>query len=287
MDGTETQSQYARPAILLIVALAIIPALTAQESPYFIAYDHHMEEPGHLEVAINPVLSTPKDQRQRSLASNLELEYGANGWWTTSLYLDGPVSADGSAAFTGFRFENRFRLLLDERVVNPVLYVEFANTNGADRLAKEVVGFDSWRDFAEPIGDARHDHERELETKLILSSNTHGWNIAGNAIAEKNLAGDPWEFGYAIGTSRPLALAATPSLCWACRENFSAGIEAYGGIGVQGRMTLSGTSHYIAPTIAWSLPRGVTLRFSPGWGLTSSSNRSFVRFGVSYEGRIR
>ena len=286
---TETQSQIHGRGhrLLLALALSLFPhALHAQPSPYFIVYDHHMEEPGNLEVSLSPVLTTPK-AGARSVASNLEIEYGANGWWTTSLYLDGAADAGTTAAFTGYRLENRFRLLMDEHVVNPVLYLEFADTSGADRIAKEIVGFDSWRDSAEPVAAVRHEKSREVEAKLILSSYSRGWNFATNAIAEKNLAGSPWDFGYAIGTSRPLALAAQPGRCWWCRENFTAGVELYGGLGEQSQVTLARTSHYIAPAIAWSLPNGVTLRFSPSWGLTSDSNRSFMRFGVSYEGRIR
>ncbi len=48
-----------------------------------------------------------------------------------------------------------------------------------------------------------------MELKLILGSNVRGWNISENFIAEKNFAGDPWEFGYAFGVSRPLRLAAS------------------------------------------------------------------------------
>lgn len=288
MFDTETQSQFRLGAIAVALLLALGSHFPAhgQEKPYFVTYDHHMEEPGNLEIAFVPVLATPKSG-PRSLASNLEIEYGATGWWTTSLYLDAATSKGSPAVYTGYRFENRIRLLMDEHVVNPVLYVEYANTTGADRIAKEIVGFDSWHAFTEPFDEVRHEKEREIETKLILSSNRRGWNVAGNAIAEKNLAGGPWEFGYAFAVSRPLALAAVPYACRLCRENFSAGVELYGGAGEQGNITLSGTAHYIAPTIAWSLPRGVTLRFSPAWGLTAQSNRSFVRFGVAFEGRIR
>jgi len=249
----------------------------AQESPYFITYDHHMEEPGSLEVAINPVFGVPR-QGSSALASYVELEYGANGWWTTSLYLD-----SAKQHFTGYRFENRFRLLMEEHPINPVLYVEFENVNGADKINKEVVGFDSWRDFD---GD-RHEKKREIETKLILSSNTAGWNFAGNLIAERHLNGPPWEFGYALGANRPLALAASVRDCRFCPENISLGLELYGGLGEQGRVTLSDTSHYIAPTIAWSLLNRTTIRVSPGWGLNANSNRAFVRIGVAYEGRLR
>jgi hypothetical protein len=36
-------------------------------------------------------------------------------------------------SFTGTRWENRFRPLLHEHWINPVLYVEFENTSGADK----------------------------------------------------------------------------------------------------------------------------------------------------------
>ena len=287
MNDTETQSQLRlAPIAALLCALAVAPLVRAQGNPYFVVYDHHMEEPGNLEVALTSASASPKEG-PRTLATNFEFEYGTTGWWTSALYLDGVSTTDESTRFTGYRIENRFRLLMREHVVNPVFYIEYADTNGADRIAKEIVGFDSWHDFTEPIGEAAEEKERELETKLILSSNRRGWNFSANAIGEKNLAGGPWEFGYAIGTNRPLALAAQPRQCLFCRENFVAGVELYGGAGEQHERTFAHTAHYIAPTVAWSLPNGITLRVSPGWGLTDVSNRSFVRFGISFEGHIR
>ncbi len=67
-----------------------------------------------------------------------------------------------------------------------------------------------------------------MALKLILSSNTHGWNLSENFIAEKPLNySDPWEFGYALGGSRPLTLQAKSKSCVFCRENFVAGLELY------------------------------------------------------------
>lgn len=283
MNDTETQSHLAIAIALLLSALSL--TAVAQESPYFVTYNHDMEEPHDLEIAFSPVLAIPKNG-SRSIASNLELEYGVRGWWTSSLYLDG-TSSTGTSVFTGYRLENRFRLLMEEHPINPVVYVEFANTTGADRLAKEIVGFDSSTDFEEPLREVASEREREIETKLILSSNRNGWNFAFNAIGEKNLAGGPWEFGYALATSRPLRFEAIPQSCTFCRENFAVGLEVYGGAGEQGHFTLRGTSHYVAPSIAWNLPDRFTLRFSPGWGVTGNSLRSFIRFGISYEVRIR
>ena len=61
------------------------------------------------------------------------------------------------------------------------------------------------------------------------------------------------------------------------------GVEMNGGLGEWRQVTLTGTSHYIAPAIAWNLANGVTFKFSPSFGVNSNSNRALVRFGVSYE----
>jgi hypothetical protein len=254
----------------------------AQESPYFVTYDHHLEEPGNLEIATNPVLG-----RTSGIPSFLgnwtELEYGVKGWWTAEFYVDGQHTQHDGSLLSGVRFENRFRLLLNEHRINPVLYLEYEHMNGADKTLKEVVGFDGKDDQATPNSEARLQHKRELETKLILSSQVRGWNISENLIGEKNLHQGKWEFGYAAGISRPLALAASPDGCTFCRENFAAGVELYGGFGEWGDLTLRGTSHYIAPALAWNLPSGTALRFSPGFGLTEQSHGMLLRFGVSHE----
>jgi hypothetical protein len=127
------------------------------------------------------------------------------------------------------------------------------------------------------------ERERELETKLILSSQVKGWNISENLIGVKNLHGGVWEFGYAFGVSRPLALAASSNVCTLCRENFSLGAEMYGGLGEWGDVTMRGTSQYVAAVLAWNLPSGTSLRLSPGFGLTEQSHGVLLRFGVSHE----
>jgi hypothetical protein len=267
---------------LMVTGVLIGHPVSAQESPYFITYDHHMEEPRSVELSLNPVVGVPR-AGNRSLASWLELEYGVTGWWTTELYLDGQTTFGDSSVFTGYRWENRVRLFMREHWINPVLYLEFEDINGADKILKEVVGFDSWRDQAVPNREAVQERKREAETKLILSRDVRGWNLAGNLIAEKNLTHAPWEFGYALGMSRPLVLAASPDECRLCRENFWIGLELYGGVGEWHNLTLADTSHYLAPSVSWSLPNGVTFRISPTFGLTADSDRALLRFGISYE----
>lgn len=265
-----------------LAAFVIAPRSFAQERPYFVTYDHHLEEPRSLEIAFNPVIGWP-GKGNNFLGSSMELEYGVMGWWTSELYLDGQSTRHDSTLFTGVRWENRFRPVLREHWINPVLYVEFENLTGADKALLEVVGFDGKADQATPNALARREKLHELETKLILSSNFRGWNVSENFIAEKNLNGNPWEFGYTAGISRPLALAASPRACRFCRENFFAGLEMYGGLGTAEKFTLSGTSHYLAPLLSWQLADSTTLRISPGWGITGPSHRFLLRLGVSFE----
>ncbi len=283
MGVTTLSSVGGKTALALLLAAAVSPiAARGQEKPYFVTYDHHLEEPGNLEVSVNPVLGSPKTA-STFLGSSVEFGYGVKGWWTTEVYLDGQSTRRDSTVFTGCKWENRFRPLLREYWINPVLYVEFVNVNGADKTLKEVVGFDSEKNFLDPNAESRRERKREIETKLILSSNLRGWNIAENFIAEKNLSNEPWEFGYAVGVSRPLALAASVKECTFCRENFRAGVEVYGGLGTFHDFTFSGTSHYLAPLLSWELPNGTTIRFSPTFGLTENSHRFLLRFGVTYE----
>ena len=163
-----------------------------------------------------------------------------------------------------------------------MLYIEYEHLNGADKTLKEIVGFDSKFDLTEPNSETREEHEREIDTKLILSSEIGQWNLAGNFIGVKNLNEGQWEFGYALGLSRPLA-AISGNRCAFCAERFAAGVELYGGLGTWSKFTLRGTSQYLAPVLLWSLPSETTFRVSPGWGLTDQSVGTLFRFGVSQE----
>lgn len=260
----------------------LAPAAHAQEKPYFVTYSSDLEEPGNLEIETKTALARP-DGSTHYGATALEFEYGVTAWWTSELYLDGQATAGESTIPTGIRFENRFRPLMRDHFINPVLYVEFENITGADKTLLEVVGHDGQSDLAEPNADTRQEHEHEAELKLILSSNLKDWNLSENFIAEKNLGHEPWEFGYAIGATRPLRGAAGRRNCAFCAEKFMAGVEAYGGLGDVASLTLRDTSHYIAPLIGWQLPKGLRLSFSPGFGLTSSSLNRVYRVGVAYE----
>ena len=254
----------------------------AAESPFFITYTHQMEEPGNLEIGTRSFTAKPTGAA-RFIGSATEFEFGVKAWWTTELYLEGQATRHDSTVFTGFRWENRFRLLPREHWINPGLYLEFENINGANRSLLAVVGNDGEADLAEPNAIARGEKKREVEAKLILSSHVRGWTIAENFIAEKNLRHAPFEFGYAVGVSRPLAMAARPEHCMICPENFQVGVELYGGLGTHEHFGLTETSHYLAPTASWTIPDGVTFKVSPGFGLTQQSAGFVLRIGMAYE----
>ncbi len=278
---------FCRLALLGFFFLSVLPFFfpppaLAQESPYFVAYDHYLEEPGNLEIEY---FSTYGTQRvgNNFHAFWTEFEYGATAWWTTEFYLDGQTTFHDSTVFTGFRWENRFRLLKHEHFINPVLYVEYENKNGADKILKQVEGHDVESDFLVSNAEARKEHIHEIELKLILSSTFKGWNLTENTLAAKNLSNSPWEFGYALGASRPLALKASAKRCTFCPQNFIGGVEMYGGLGDRHSFGLHDTSQYLAPVLAWNLPSGWALRISPGFGLNDNSHRFLMRWGVSRE----
>ena len=277
-----------RKAIIRWLLVVLTPVFASrargQESPYIVTYDHYLEEPGSFEIEYFSTLGIPRGGANDFHAFWAEFEYGATAWWTTELYLDGQTTFHDSTIFTGFRVENRFRLLQHEHFINPVFYVEYEQISAADKILKEVEGHDVGSDFAESNSVLRHEHNHELELKLLVSSTFKGWNVAVNPIFTKNLLpSEPWEFAYAIGASRPLSLKASPNRCTFCRENFITGIEMYGGLGDTQSPGLHETSHYVAPVVAWNLPSDWTLRFSTAFGLNDNSNRLLVRWGISRE----
>lgn len=276
--------KFPAPGIWLTAGLFVLTPFIgrAQDKPYFVTYTHDLEEPGNLEIETKTALARP-DGGNRYGATALELEYGVRAWWTSELYLDGQATEQDSTIFTGFRLENRVRPLMREHAVNPVLYVEYENTSGADKTILEFVGHDGQADLADPNGALRREHQHEAELKLILSSNAKSWNLSENFITEKNLGHEPWEFGYAVGATHPLRSAAGSRDCTFCAEKFMAGVEAYGGLGNTDSLTLRDTSHFIAPLVGWELPKGVRFSFSPGFGLTGTSLARVYRVGLAFE----
>src|SRR5215475_9211312 len=92
--------------LLLLFGGLVVSSLMAQESPYFITYDHHMEEPGNLEIATSSTTGIPRSGQNLFFAPYGEFEYGVTGRWTTELYLEGQTTSGQGGLFTGVRLEN-------------------------------------------------------------------------------------------------------------------------------------------------------------------------------------
>ncbi len=259
------------------------PARAQQEPPYFVTYSSVLEEPGNLEIENQNIAAAPKNANA-FFAPTVEFEYGVTAWWTAEAYLQGQSTENDSTVFTGFRFENRFRPLPREYWINPVLYVEYEDVSTADKSFLEITGNTSITTQQVNNAALRKEVERSLESKLILSSNAKGWNLSENIIAEKAMnEAEPWEFGYALAAARPLALAGSGKPCLLCRQNFLGGAELFGGLGTRYTFGLKQTEQYAGPTVAFNAPHGLTLKFSPEFGLNDNSAAVLWRFGASYE----
>lgn len=275
----------ARSVLLTLASVLLLSVreAPAQERAYFVTYDHYLEEPGNLEIAVAATAGDP-EEGDSYVAPYLELEYGLTGWWTTELYLESIVTSDVTGT-TGWRWENRFRPLKNEHAINPVIYVEYEDISEASRIQKSIVGSGELED--EPFSELREEHEEEIEAKLILSSGVGAWNLSENFVFEKELEEDEIEFGYALGVARSLGGIARPEPCSLCREAFVVGVEAYGGLGSSEETTLEGTRHFVAPVMSWRIAGLHVLKASVGFGLTDESEKLLARVGWSYEIPLR
>lgn len=260
-------ARHAPAAIICACVLGAVAEADAQERPYFVTYGDRLERPGELEVS---VLTTIGDVRESPnyVAPWIEVEYGVTRRWTTEVYLEGVTIHKDASAFTGWRWENRFRPLAGEHFLNPVLYLEYENVNDASRIQKEIVGEGSPSNAR--LGELIRERAHELEGRVILSKYFADWEVAGNAIVEKNLSQDEGvEYGYAASASKRLG-------------PFTAGLEVYGGLGAS-RPEFEQTRHFVAPILAWRLSNGSVIKGSVGFGVTDTSERYLVRLGYSVD----
>ena len=202
-----TLSRTVSSLIFLCSFLCPAGVAFAQERPYFVTYDDQLEKRGELEVELLTTSGNVRDENRRYIAPWTEIEYGVTSWWTAELYIEGVTFGGAGSAFTGWRWENRFRPIKGDHFINPVLYVEYENINEASRIQKEIVGRGA-QDF-EPVNALADVRAHELEGRLILSSGMGRWNVSENLVVEKNLSEEEgFEFGYTVGVSRSFGTGA-------------------------------------------------------------------------------
>jgi hypothetical protein len=146
---------------VFMLLLAVGPTRSAaQDKPYFVTYSHDLEDQGDLDIETKTALARPERGRHYGALAT-EIEYGVRPWWTAELYLDGQATVNDSALFTGYRVESRFRPLMREYAVNPVLYVEYEDISAADKTILEVVGHDGEPDLVLPNAVTKLQHQHE------------------------------------------------------------------------------------------------------------------------------
>jgi len=59
----------------LVMLCFLLPAAEGEEAPYFVTYDHQLEEPGNLEIATSSTMGVPRAGEKFYFAPYVEFEY--------------------------------------------------------------------------------------------------------------------------------------------------------------------------------------------------------------------
>lgn len=279
-----------------LLALAALPARAGNDA-YFVTYNHHITK-GELELMIMNDLTEPaqfkrEEDGQRDYVSNMiELEYGLSDQFATEFMIEAFEESADNSQFTGFRWENRYRLFREDVPLNPVVYTEYEDLDVETRFKMEVSG---WAHPPYAESDDEPDRERILESRLLLSEDIGPWNVAFNWINETDTAGGGFTpFGYAMGVRYAAGGAqhgggaeAQPSASGERHHDAHGpvlGIEWYGGLGDSRQFGIhpSRQEHYMQPLIMLHLKEDVMLHLGLAIGLTKASD-NLVRTGLALE----
>lgn len=178
-------------------------ALQAGEGGYFVTYSSKIEK-GEKTLMLMNDFTRPSELKRHDgqndyNAQMLELEWHPTDQYATEIMFESFIDANGEKKYTGFRWENRYRLFKDETFLNPMIYVEYENLHRATRFKMETSGW-----VITPYLESQGDEplmERILESRLVLSQDVGRTNIAFNWINETDLRTGRTDFGYALGVA--------------------------------------------------------------------------------------
>ncbi len=260
--------RYGAFIAVILGALAVHPAAVfAGNGANFVLYNHHTAETGEAEIMfMNDFGEEPNGSRYN--AQMIEAELGITDQWTTEFMVEGYTSS-GGFNFTGFRWENRYRLFDYGTFLNPVVYFEYEDLSKDTKYLMEVSG----REDATAQTKARP-RERVFESRIILGEDiTDSLDVSFNWLNESDLDTGVTAFGYATGLNYKLS------------PNVKFGMELFGGLGNSDKgVTTSGsiTQHYLAPNIIFQATDNIMVKFGGAIGLTNVSQDLF-RFAVVYK----
>lgn len=290
-------------ALGLTVALAIASGTGtawAGNDIYFVTYNHYIDK-GDLELMLMNDFTDPSQFRREDeglhsyFSQMVELEYGVTEQWATEFMVEGfEEPGTGQSRFTGFRWENRYRLFKQEVPLNPMLYAEYEDLDPLTRFKMEVSG---WVRPPYHEGGVEPDRERILESRLVLSQDFGRLNLAFNWISESDLnQRGLTAFGYALGARYDLngGHFKNPEPDEHAHHHGHAGehallkptfgLELYGGLGDTRRFDFdpSRQEHYLQPDIMLHLSEHAMLHFGFAIGLSKASD-NLVRTALAIE----
>jgi len=188
--------------VITVMSVCRTNAAWAGNYGYFTTYNSKIER-GEIELMFMNDLTSPSKIRQDEdgrgdyLSHMIELEYGVSDRLASEFMVEWYEDLKTSEKkYTGFRWENRYRLFKGYFPLNPMIYAEYEDLDLATRYKMEVSG---WVDppYAETGGEP--DRERILETRLIISEDVGPVNLAFNWLNETDLSGGGTAFGYTLG----------------------------------------------------------------------------------------
>lgn len=279
----------------LLLLLAASPAAAGNDI-YFVAYNDRIQK-GEVELMLmSDLVRPPRTQAAGTYTAHMmELEYGVTDRWASEVMVEGFVDpGNGGGRFTGFRWENRFKVL-SGKDWGVLLYAEYEDLDPATRFKMELSGREDGK--GEPAGlEGRR--ERILETRLVLSRDLGPWNIALNWINEADLRRGAFgftDFGYALGVRRMLGShhhghehdhEAPAEECSQVRgwKPAGYGFELYGGVGNSRAFggPFNTQQHYFQPVIMFHPARNVMVHVGLAKGLTGVSD-TLLRASVGIE----
>ena len=288
----------------LSVALAIASgtgAAWAGNDIYFVTYNHYIDK-GELELMLMNDFTDPSQFRREDeglhsyFSQMVELEYGVTEQWATEFMVEGfEEPGTGQSRFTGFRWENRYRLFKQEVPLNPMLYAEYEDLDPLTRFKMEVSG---WVRPPYHEGRVEPDRERILESRLVLSQDFGRLNLAFNWISESDLnQSGLTAFGYALGARYDFNGGHYEHHHEAGEHTEHAGhhgkgrmikptlgIELYGGLGDTRQMAFepSRQEHYVQPDIMFHLSEHAMLHLGFAFGLSRASD-NLLRTALAIE----
>ncbi|MBI2337479.1 MAG: hypothetical protein HYU97_12035 [Deltaproteobacteria bacterium] len=262
---------------------------------YFVTYNSNIEK-GEIELMFMTDITAPsrfkREEGQGNYLSHmLELEYAPLHQFATEFMIEWFEDMEtGDAKFTGFRWENRFRLFKKNVPLNPMIYVEYEDLDPATRYKMEVSG---WINPPYEESGEEPDRERILESRLILSQDFGPVNIAFNWINETELETGHTAFGYSLGTMWMIHKKHEHSHG---EENHKSkekeeheggmglGLEFYGALGDSKSFGLkpSRQEHYVGPIFMYHIDEHWMFHTQLAIGLSKASD-NLARINFAYE----